>query len=129
MTLQPITDVDEYRAVLNVVVAAEKEGNDLLARPLRALIDASPFAGCWCNGHARRPHEPACATCGGEGFVPMATTEPAGLELRVARGAEVVTGSVAISEAFTLTEVVDAMLGAAYPMTVQATAGKRGVPL
>lgn len=69
MSLQPITDVDEYRAVLNVVVAAETEGNDLLARPLRALIDASPFEGCWCNGHTRRPHEPACANCGGEGFV------------------------------------------------------------
>lgn len=76
MRLEPITDVDEYRAVLNVVVAAEKEGNDLLARPLRALVDASPFEGCWCNGHAVRSHEPPCAICDGEGFVPMEKPAP-----------------------------------------------------
>lgn len=73
MPLQPITNADEYRAVLDIVVKAEAEGNDLLARPLRALIDASPFDGCLCNGRSRRHHEPACTVCGGNGFVPAET--------------------------------------------------------
>lgn len=70
MRLQPITNVDEYRAVLDVVVRAEAEGNSVLARPLRSLVDASPFDGCRCNGRSRRPLEPACPICAGEGFVP-----------------------------------------------------------
>ncbi len=72
MTIPPITDVEEYRAVLEACVKAETEGNHTLARPLRVLVDASPFDGCWCNGRAPRRLEPACEVCGGDGFVPAA---------------------------------------------------------
>lgn len=75
MPLQPITSVDEYRAVLDVVVKAEAEGNEVLARPLRALVDVSPFDGCWCNGRSTRPLEPACPICAGEGFVPSSACD------------------------------------------------------
>lgn len=76
MSLQPITDIDEYRAVLDVCVKAEAEGHTLVARPLRALIDASPFNGCLCNGREPGPLEKACQTCGGDGFIPSKKNAP-----------------------------------------------------
>ncbi|MGE8063825.1 hypothetical protein [Pseudomonas sp. NPDC089569] len=73
----PITDADEYRAVLEACVQAESSEDRKLARTLRAQVDASPFGGCpMCDGRPTWRNEPACVTCNGDGFVPDSISTP-----------------------------------------------------
>lgn len=51
-----------------------------------------------------------------------AGADEGGVQFRMAKGAEVITGTVEIRDEFSLTEVVDAMLEAAFPLTVAAIA-------
>lgn len=66
--IEPITDIDEYRAALETCVLAEENGDEKRASFLRARIDASPFGGCTTC----RPGDHDCPACGGDGFVPDA---------------------------------------------------------
>ncbi|MHC5194790.1 hypothetical protein ACYSUW_13645 [Pseudomonas frederiksbergensis] len=76
-TINPVTDVNEYRAVLEACVKAEGSEDRKLARTLRARVDASPFGGCpMCDGRPTWRNEPACVTCDGDGFVPESISTP-----------------------------------------------------
>jgi hypothetical protein len=44
-------------------------GEQVLAQPLRALVDTPLFDVCHSNDPLARPLEPACPVCAGEGFV------------------------------------------------------------
>ncbi|MDF9779003.1 hypothetical protein [Pseudomonas baetica] len=75
--INPITDTDEYRVVLEACVEAEGSEDLKLARTLRALVDASPFGGCpMCDGRPTWRNEPACVACNGDGFVPDSISTP-----------------------------------------------------
>lgn len=76
-TINPITDADEYRVMLEACVKAERSDDRKLARALRAQVDASPFVGCpMCNGTSAWRNGPACVTCDGDGFVPESISTP-----------------------------------------------------
>ncbi|MGF6281865.1 hypothetical protein ABH908_000102 [Pseudomonas frederiksbergensis] len=76
-TVNPITDADEYRVLLEACVKAEGSDDWKLARTLRAQVDASPFAGCpMCDGRPTWRNEPACVVCDGDGFVPDSICTP-----------------------------------------------------
>lgn len=51
-----------------------------------------------------------------------AGADEVGVQFRIAKGAKVTTGTIEIREEFSLTEVVDAMLEGAFPLTVAAIA-------
>lgn len=75
--INPITDADEYRVVLEACVKVEGSEDRKLARTLRAQVDASPFGGCpMCDGRSAWRNEPACVTCDGDGFVPETISTP-----------------------------------------------------
>ncbi len=76
-TVHPITDADDYRAVLEACVKAEGSDDRDLARTLRAQVDASPFGGCpICDGRPTWRNDPACVVCNGDGFVPDSISTP-----------------------------------------------------
>lgn len=77
MQIEPITEIDVYRATLAACVKAEASEQTQLAQVLRAWVDASPFGGCpACDGRAPWRNEPQCQTCAGDGFLPVSKINP-----------------------------------------------------